>query len=106
MAQIQKECEYEYKKIDKLAAKQKKLTKKNEETSHLDLDGIVLDELGMVNIKESKLVIKERVRNKHLNEINIKHIILDCSCINYCDSQGIQAVLWVFLINNCYLKYK
>lgn len=98
MAQIDKECAYEYKKLEKLASKQKKLAKKNEDASHLDLEGLVLDEYGLVDLKENKLIIKERIRNKHLNEINIKHIILDCSCINHCDSQGIQAVLWVCLV--------
>jgi len=96
MAQIDKECDNEYKKIEKLASKQKRLIKKQQDASHLDIEGLILDQYGLVDLKENKLIVKERIRNKYLNDINIKHIILDCSCINHCDSQGIQAVLWLF----------
>lgn len=32
---------------------------------------------------------------KIIEEIEIKHIILDCSCMNYIDSQGINAIIQV-----------
>ena len=48
--------------------------------------------------KESKKNIFDKVRMGILSEIEYKHIILDCSCMNYIDSQGVESVLKVFLM--------
>ena len=31
-------------------------------------------------------------RNRIVSEIDIKHVILDCSCMNYVDSQGVETI--------------
>lgn len=96
LSEISKEYERECKKIDKLEKKQKFLVKRNESTSHLDLTTYVLNINGLIDSKENKTLAMERIRRRILGKINIKHIILDCSCINYVDSQGIQAILWLY----------
>lgn len=50
----------------------------------------------MIDLPECRENIKARIRSIHLQQIEIKHIILDASCINYVDSQGIQAILFLF----------
>ena len=35
----------------------------------------------------------EKTRVHHLSQIEIKYVILDLSCVNYVDSQGVKAIL-------------
>jgi anti-anti-sigma regulatory factor len=37
-------------------------------------------------------MIKQKIRERELKDIVITNIILDCSCINYLDSQGVHAI--------------
>jgi hypothetical protein len=47
-------------------------------------------------MKRLSVDVEERVA-KVQNEIKIKHLILDCSCINNIDSQGVLAFLQVMI---------
>ena len=54
--------------------------------------------------------LRARITSMQLENIELKHIILDSSCINYVDAQGIQAIMWLYeqykLINvSVYLSY-
>ena len=39
-----------------------------------------------------KKEIFERTKNKFISEIPLKHIILDCSCMNTIDNMGVDAI--------------
>lgn len=93
---IDKECEEQYSKVTKLLSRQKALVKKNKSTDHLDFHDYVFDQNGLIDLKENKKNIREKIRRRELETIETKHIILDCSCINYVDSQGIQGILWLY----------
>lgn len=96
LQKIKKQCDQEYRRLEKCASKQKSLAKKNKPTTHLDLAEYVMDINGMIDIEENKKNILEKIRRRELQDIPIKHIILDCSCINYVDQQGIQAIEWIY----------
>lgn len=96
LRKIDRECTKLYKKLERVASNQKKLFKKNKPTDELDFADYVFDQNGLIDIKENKKNIREKVRRRELQEIVVKHIILDCSCINYVDSQGIQAIQWLY----------
>ncbi len=51
--------------------------------------------------QQQKDMIYDSVKKDVLKDLNIKHIILDCSCFNYIDSQGIQAILSVIIFLFC-----
>ena len=51
---------------------------------------------GSIDKNESRIAIQENVKKRELEDIAIKNIILDCSCINHIDSQGVQAVEWLY----------
>ena len=46
------------------------------------------------NLKRLSIDLEANIKNI-LDEIKIKHIILDCSCINNIDSQGVSALAQV-----------
>ena len=48
------------------------------------------------DINENRSRIYEKVHTQQIKNIFIKDIILDCSCINYIDSQGIEAIQWLY----------
>jgi hypothetical protein len=48
--------------------------------------------------------ISDNVKLKIISELPIKHIIIDCSCINYIDNQGAEAIMNVSKNQNFY-KY-
>ena len=50
---------------------------------------------GLISILDSKEKIKSQVATKRLQVIDLKHIILDASCINYVDCMGIMAIMWL-----------
>jgi anti-anti-sigma regulatory factor len=39
------------------------------------------------------------VKSEFVPDFDIKHILLDCSCINFIDTQGIHAILEVKKFN-------
>jgi len=96
LSKIEKECQFQYNHINKLASKQKSLVRKNKPTDHLDIMDLVFDHNGMIDVKENKKNAREKIRRRELEKLEIKHVILDCSCINYVDSQGIQSILWLY----------
>ena len=63
--------------------------------TELNLDNYVTDQHGKLDMAANKKVIYEQIRQKRLHDIKIKHIILDCSCMNYVDPQGIHTILQV-----------
>ena len=48
--------------------------------------------------KEIKQEIFERIKSKFISEIPLKHIILDCSCMNTIDNMGVDAIIQVYFI--------
>ena len=44
--------------------------------------------------EEDPTIEGEKYRIKE--SLSIKHIIIDCSCINYIDSQGVSAILQLY----------
>jgi hypothetical protein len=50
-----------------------------------------------VSIKEIKRNMFENAKMEIISELPIKHIIIDCSCINYIDHQGAEAIMNVSL---------
>ncbi len=49
-----------------------------------------------MNVDESKENIKALIREKHLKNVDLKYLVLDMSCINFIDAQGIQAFVWIY----------
>ena len=48
----------------------------------------------------------KKSREKVLSELEIKYVIMDCSCMNYVDSQGVNEILnvtYIFLFALFYL---
>ena len=45
-----------------------------------------------------KKEIFETTKNRFISEIPLKHIILDCSCMNTIDNMGVDAIIQVILI--------
>jgi hypothetical protein len=45
-----------------------------------------------------KKEIFETTKNKFISEIPLKHIILDCSCMNAIDNMGVDAIIQVIFI--------
>ena len=95
---IIKESKKEIKSFIKMY-KQKK--NKKEAISHLDASDFSDTELGH-NIKgdleENKSRILEEVKKRNHDAIKNKHIVLDCSCMNFIDSQGVDAILKVIIL--------
>jgi hypothetical protein len=48
-----------------------------------------------IDKSKNKEIIVEKSKEKIIQELDVKHIILDCSCMNYIDSQGINAIIQV-----------
>lgn len=48
-----------------------------------------------VDVNQHKKRLTEKIRMRKLDEIPYKHIILDCSCMNFIDSQGVDTILKV-----------
>ena len=67
------------------------MLKKN---SHVELEfsDYVFDQNGLIDIKENQKNIRESIKRFELKDVEIRNIILDCSCVNYIDSQGVQAI--------------
>lgn len=47
------------------------------------------------DLEENKKRITDKIKMKIMDEIEHKHIILDCSCMNYVDTQGVDTILKV-----------
>ena len=59
----------------------------------------VIDEQLVNNIP----VLNEETSSKiHLKPFDVKHIIIDCSCVNFIDSQGVNGILQVSLCKRNY----
>ena len=53
---------------------------------------------------ESQIANSEKIKN--LLNFRIKHIVIDCSCVNFIDSQGVNAIIQVSIhCPDCYLTY-
>lgn len=91
---IQKESQREIKSFIQMF-KQKKTNK--EAISHLEVSDFSDAELGQAkgDLEENKKRITEKIKKRAYDEIENKHIILDCSCMNYMDSQGVSTILQV-----------
>ena len=56
--------------------------------------------------EENKKELMKKSREKILSELEIKYVIMDCSCMNYVDSQGVNEILnvtYIFLFALFYL---
>jgi len=58
---------------------------------------VILCNKETVSIKEIKRNMFENAKMEIISELPIKHIIIDCSCINYIDHQGAEAIMNVSL---------
>lgn len=106
---IQKESQREIKSFIQMF-KQKKTNK--EAISHLEVSDFSDAELGQAkgDLEENKKRITEKIKKRAYDEIENKHIILDCSCMNYMDSQGVSTILQIHEMFkefgvNLYLSY-
>jgi hypothetical protein len=61
---------------------------------------------GIILYEENKKELMKKSREKVLSELEIKYVIMDCSCMNYVDSQGVNEILnvtYIFLFALFYL---
>ncbi len=93
---IDEECNKQYKKLEEVASKLKKLRKKNKPSENLNIEHYFVGRDGLIDVEENKKIIREKFKRFKLKDIVLKHIVLDCSCINYVDSQGVQAIQWLY----------
>lgn len=106
-SRINSETKQELGKLMKLL-KQTKKEKDDENKSVINIEGYDFDLQG--DLEENKRRIIERVRSKHLSKIEHQYIVLDCSCMNYIDSQGVDCILKLYesfkeIGVNLYLSY-
>ena len=48
--------------------------------------------------EENKKEISEKIKSKHIEQLETRHVILDCSCMNFIDNQGVDAIILVIII--------
>ncbi len=115
MHQIDKAYAIEVKKLMKAYAIQKKLIKLKETVQKVDYSEYILDDVsffyyinakivkfnfcltflkdGLILLDENMKNLMNECRNKVLSKNLTKHVILDCSCMNYIDSQAVNCIL-------------
>ena len=54
-----------------------------------------IPDVNSANDLESQINNNEKI--KSLLNFKIKHLVIDCSCVNFIDSQGVNAILQVFI---------
>ena len=53
-------------------------------------------DVNLANDLESQINNSEKI--KSLLKFKIKHLVIDCSCVNFIDSQGVNAILQVVIL--------
>ena len=53
--------------------------------------------IGIYSTKSSIIPCGEEAKNIHVNEVNYKYVILDCSPFNYIDTVGVKLLIQVRL---------
>ena len=57
--------------------------------------GIQDKSTGATSISDLENQIANSEKIKNLLNFRIKHIVIDCSCVNFIDSQGVNAIIQV-----------